>query len=37
MSLRLKSVREKLFNLLTNKLNTPGTWTHFRYGAGMYW
>jgi hypothetical protein len=37
MSDRLRSVREKLFEVLANKLKTPGTWFHFKRASGMYW
>ncbi|GFZ50063.1 hypothetical protein JCM24511_07816 [Saitozyma sp. JCM 24511] len=36
MSDRLRSVREKLFEVLANKLKTPGTWFHFKRASGMY-
>ncbi|WVQ96110.1 hypothetical protein IAU59_003212 [Kwoniella sp. CBS 9459] len=36
MSDRLRSVREKLFDLLSNKLKTPGTWLHLKRASGMY-
>ncbi|WWD20159.1 hypothetical protein CI109_104635 [Kwoniella shandongensis] len=36
MSDRLRSVREKLFDLLANKLKTPGTWLHLKRASGMY-
>ncbi|WRT69523.1 uncharacterized protein IL334_006510 [Kwoniella shivajii] len=36
MSDRLRSVREKLYDLLANKLKTPGTWLHFKRASGMY-
>ncbi|KAJ9098177.1 hypothetical protein QFC21_004506 [Naganishia friedmannii] len=36
MSDRLRSIREKLYDYLTNKLQTPGVWTHFRGSRGMY-
>ncbi|WVF68585.1 hypothetical protein IAT40_003354 [Kwoniella sp. CBS 6097] len=36
MSDRLRSVKEKLFDLLTNKLKTPGTWLHLKRASGMY-
>ncbi|OCF46048.1 hypothetical protein I317_00136 [Kwoniella heveanensis CBS 569] len=36
MSDRLRSVREKMFDLLANKLKTPGTWTHLKKASGMY-
>lgn len=37
MADRLKSVREKLYDLLANKFKTPGTWDHIRQTAGLYW
>ena len=36
MAGRLRSVREKLYDMLTNKLKTPGTWSHFKRGTGLY-
>jgi aspartate/tyrosine/aromatic aminotransferase len=36
MSERLRSIREKLYDQLTNKLKTPGNWTHFRKSQGMF-
>lgn len=36
MADRLRSVREKLYDLIVNKLKTPGSWTHIRRAAGMY-
>lgn len=36
MSDRLRSVREKLYDTIANKLKTPGTWTHLKRAAGMY-
>ncbi|WVR08207.1 hypothetical protein IAU60_005254 [Kwoniella sp. DSM 27419] len=36
MSDRLRSVREKLYDLLTNKLKTPGSWFHLKRASGMY-
>ncbi|TXT13344.1 hypothetical protein VHUM_00711 [Vanrija humicola] len=33
---RLRSVREKLFELLANKLKTPGTWSYLKRISGMY-
>lgn len=36
MSDRLKSVREKLYDVLANKLKTPGSWIHIKRASGMY-
>ncbi|WWC65708.1 uncharacterized protein I303_108329 [Kwoniella dejecticola CBS 10117] len=36
MSDRLRSVREKLYDLLANKLKTPGSWIHLKRASGMY-
>jgi aspartate/tyrosine/aromatic aminotransferase len=36
MSDRLRSVREKLYDLLANKLKTPGNWIHLKKSAGLY-
>ncbi|WVQ79380.1 hypothetical protein IAT38_001477 [Cryptococcus sp. DSM 104549] len=36
MSDRLRSVREKLHDLLVNKLRTPGEWGHLKRPSGMY-
>jgi aspartate aminotransferase len=33
---RLKSVRDKLYELLTNKFKTPGNWAHIKRTSGMY-
>ncbi|KAI9633044.1 aspartate aminotransferase-P2, mitochondrial precursor [Dioszegia hungarica] len=35
MSGRLRSVREKLYDVLTNKLKTPGSWLHIKRSSGM--
>jgi aspartate aminotransferase len=37
MADRLKSIRDKLFDQLTNRLKTPGNWSHIRKTQGMYW
>lgn len=37
MSGRLRSVREKLYDVLTNKLKTPGSWLHIKRSSGMLW
>lgn len=37
MAGRLRSVREKLFDVLANKLKTPGTWLHIKRSTGMQW
>jgi hypothetical protein len=37
MSDRLRSVREKLYDLLATKFKTPGTWSHIKKSVGMYW
>ena len=36
MSDRLRSVRDKLFDLLANKFETPGQWGHLKKSSGMY-
>ncbi|ORY34865.1 pyridoxal phosphate-dependent transferase [Naematelia encephala] len=36
MSDRLRSVREKIYDLLVNKLKTPGSWYHIKRASGMY-
>ncbi|KAG7528669.1 hypothetical protein FFLO_06000 [Filobasidium floriforme] len=36
MADRLKSIRDKLFDQLTNRLKTPGNWSHIRKTQGMY-
>ncbi|KAK1923721.1 pyridoxal phosphate-dependent transferase [Papiliotrema laurentii] len=36
MSDRLRSVREKLYDLLATKFKTPGTWSHIKKSVGMY-
>jgi aspartate aminotransferase len=36
MADRLRSVREKLFDMITNKLKTPGDWSHIKLATGMY-
>ncbi|KAK4687119.1 hypothetical protein P7C73_g3003, partial [Tremellales sp. Uapishka_1] len=36
MADRLRSVREKLYDIIANKLKTPGTWFHFKRATGMY-
>jgi hypothetical protein len=37
MADRLRSVREKLYDLLANKLKTPGSWFHLKRSTGMFW
>ena len=37
MSDRLRSVREKLYDVVANKLKTPGSWLHIKRSTGMYW
>ena len=37
MSGRLKSVRDKLYDLIVNKFKTPGNWIHIKRAHGMYW
>ena len=35
---RLKSIREKLYETICNKLDTPGSdWLHLKRSNGMYW
>lgn len=36
MSDRLRSVREKLHDVLVNKLKTPGSWAYLKRASGMY-
>lgn len=36
LAVRLKSVRDKLYEVLTNKLKTPGNWAHIKRASGMY-
>lgn len=36
MAERLRSVRDKLFEVIANKLKTPGQWFHIRRATGMY-
>ncbi|TYJ57880.1 hypothetical protein B9479_001490 [Cryptococcus floricola] len=36
MSKRLISARGKIFQILTDKLKTPGDWEHIKKGTGMY-
>ncbi|KLT39975.1 PLP-dependent transferase [Cutaneotrichosporon oleaginosum] len=36
LAMRLKSVREKLYELLANKFKTPGNWEHIKRASGMY-
>ncbi|BEJ06578.1 hypothetical protein CcaverHIS641_0311000 [Cutaneotrichosporon cavernicola] len=33
---RLRSVRDKLYAILANKLKTPGNWEHIKRASGMY-
>ena len=37
MADRLRSVRDKLFDVIANKLKTPGQWLHIKRATGMYW
>ena len=37
MSDRLRSVRDKIYDLLANKFKTPGNWIHLKRSVGMYW
>lgn len=37
MADRLRSVRDKLFDVIANKLKTPGSWLHIKRATGMYW
>ena len=36
MADRLRSVRDKLHDLLANKFKTPGSWMHLKKSTGMY-
>ncbi|WVQ75136.1 hypothetical protein IAR50_004745 [Cryptococcus sp. DSM 104548] len=36
MSKRLVSARGKIYQILTDKLKTPGDWEHIKKGSGMY-
>ncbi|ORX37874.1 pyridoxal phosphate-dependent transferase [Kockovaella imperatae] len=36
MSGRLRSVRDKLYDLLANKFKTPGNWIHIKRSVGLY-
>ena len=36
MAQRLRSVRDKLFDVIANKLKVPGQWLHIRRATGMY-
>lgn len=36
MSDRLRSVRDKLHDVIANKLKTPGEWNHLKRATGMY-
>ena len=36
MSERVKKMRETLYDLLTNKLKTPGDWSHIKNQIGMF-
>jgi aspartate/tyrosine/aromatic aminotransferase len=37
MADRLRSVRDKLYDVIANKLKTPGQWLHIKRATGMYW
>jgi len=37
MADRLRSVRDKLHDVLVKKLDTPGSWIHIKRSTGMYW
>ena len=37
MTDRLRSVRDKLYDVIVNKLKTPGNWLHIKRAHGMYW
>jgi hypothetical protein len=37
MADRLRSIREKLYNVIANKLKTPGSWHHIKRSTGMFW
>jgi len=36
MSRRIISMREQLYDLLTNKFHTPGSWEHIKTQTGMF-
>ncbi|KAL7424869.1 aspartate transaminase aat1 [Cryptotrichosporon argae] len=36
MSERLRSVRDKLYDRIVNRLKTPGSWMHIKRAGGMY-
>lgn len=37
MSDRLRSVRDKLYDTLVNKKQTPGEWAYIKKATGMFW